>query len=71
MLGGSPDNKFTTPAGPPASLQISTSSITDPGAITSGLQITEHPAAKADDIFLAAKTKGKFQGTIAATTPTG
>ena len=71
MLGGSPDNKFTTPDGIPASLQISTNSITDPGAITSGLQITEQPAAKAVDIFLAAKIKGKFHGTNAAATPIG
>jgi hypothetical protein len=46
-------------------------SITDPGVITSGLQITEHPAAKAVEIFLAAKSVGKFQGINAATTPTG
>ena len=71
MLGGSPDNKLTTPGGTPASLQISTNSITPPGAITSGLIITEHPAAKAVDIFLPDKTKGKFQGDIAATTPIG
>ena len=50
------------------SLQISTSSITLPGVITSGLTITEHPAAMAVEIFLAAKTTGKFQGTKAATT---
>ena len=71
IAGGSPDNKFTTPAGTPASLQISTNSITVPGVITSGLHITEHPAAKAVEIFLEAKTRGKFQGTRAATTPTG
>ena len=71
MLSGSPDKRFTTPGGTPASLQIFTNSITVPGVITSGLQITEHPAAKAVDIFLAAKTNGKFQGTNAATTPTG
>ena len=46
-------------------------SITLPGVITSGLQITEHPAANAVEIFLAAKITGKFQGTKAATTPTG
>ena len=71
ILGGSPERRFTTPGGTPASLQISTSSITVPGVITSGLQITEQPAAKAVEIFLAAKIKGKFQGTNAATTPTG
>ncbi len=46
-------------------------SITQPGAITSGLQITEQPAAMAVEIFLDAKIIGKFQGTNAATTPTG
>ena len=46
-------------------------SITHPGVITSGLQITEHPAARAVEIFLEAKTIGKFHGTNAATTPTG
>ena len=50
---------------------MSTNSITVPGVITSGLQITEHPAAKAVEIFLDAKIRGKFQGTNAATTPTG
>jgi hypothetical protein len=39
--------------------------------ITSGLIITEHPAANAVEIFLADKTAGKFQGDKAATTPTG
>ena len=68
---GSPDSKLITPLGTPARLQISTSSITHPGVITSGLTITEHPAAKAVEIFLDAKITGKFQGTNAATTPTG
>ena len=45
--------------------------MTVPGVITSGLQITEHPAAKAVEIFLEAKTRGKFHGDKAATTPTG
>ena len=71
ISAGSPDNKFTTPSGTPASLQIFTSSITAPGVITSGLQITEQPAASAVEIFLDAKTIGKFHGTSAATTPTG
>ena len=39
--------------------------------MVSGLQITEHPAANAVDIFLAAKISGKFHGDKAATTPTG
>ena len=50
---------------------ISTISITLPGVITSGLTITEQPAAKAVEIFLDARITGKFHGTKAATTPTG
>ena len=71
MLGGSPDKRLTTPGGTPHSLQISTISITIPGVITSGFTITEHPAANAVEIFLEDNTAGKFQGTKAATTPTG
>ena len=52
--------RFTTPAGTPHSLQISTNSITTPGVITSGLIITEHPAARAVEIFRADRTKGKI-----------
>ena len=33
-----------------------------PGVITSGLQITEQPAARAAETFLAAKINGKFHG---------
>ena len=68
---GSPDKRLTTPGGTPASLHISTISITLPGVITSGFTITEHPAASAVEIFLDAKIIGKFHGTKAATTPTG
>ena len=71
ILGGSPERRFTAPAGTPHSLQISTNCITTPGVIVSGLIITEHPAAKAVEIFLAARISGKFQGDKAATTPTG
>ena len=71
ISAGSPDKRLTTPSGTPASLQILTNSITAPGVITSGLHITEQPAAKAVEIFLEAKTIGKFHGTKAATTPTG
>ena len=71
ILGGSPDNKLITPLGTPLSLHISTNSITVPGVITSGLIITEHPAASAVEIFLEDKTRGKFHGERAATTPTG
>ena len=68
---GSPDNIFTVPSGKPTSLIISINDITDPGVITSGLQIIEHPAPSAVEIFLEAKIHGKFHGTSPATTPTG
>ena len=42
-----------------------------PGVITSGLTITEHPAANAVEIFLEDNNNGKFQGVSAATTPIG
>ena len=71
LLAGSPESKFTAPGGTPQSLIISTTSITVPGVITSGLQITEQPAARAAETFLAVKTNGKFHGDNAATTPTG
>ena len=71
IYAGSPDKRLTTPLGTPASLQISTNSITDPGVIISGFTITEQPADKAVAIFLDARVIGKFQGTSAATTPTG
>ena len=41
------------------------------GVIISGFTITEQPADKAVAIFLDARVIGKFQGTSAATTPTG
>ena len=71
MLGGSPDNKFTTPGGTPHSLHISTNSMTVPGVIIPGLTITEHPAASAVEILRDDNTQGKFQGVRAATTPIG
>ena len=70
-MAGSPESKFTAPGGISQSLIISTISITVPGVITSGLQITEQPAARAAETFLAAKTNGKFHGVSAVTTPTG
>ena len=71
IAAGSPDNKFITPGGTPASLQMSISSMTLPGVITSGLTMTEHPAASAVEILREANIIGKFQGIKAATTPTG
>ena len=68
---GSPDKRFITPGGTPASLHIFTNSITEPGVIMSGLTMTEQPAANAVEILREAKMIGKFHGINAATTPTG
>ena len=41
------------------------------GDFSDGFRMNELPAASAGPIFQAAMMSGKFQGTIAATTPTG
>jgi hypothetical protein len=71
IAAGSPERRFITPGGTPASLHIFTNSITLPGVITSGFTITEQPAANAVEILRDANIIGKFQRTKAATTPTG
>ena len=49
---------FTTPAGTPASIQISPKIIAVSGVKEAGLTITEHPTAMAGAIFQAAIIKG-------------
>ena len=71
ISAGSPESIFTVPSGNPTSFIMSINVMTDPGVITSGLQIIEQPAPKAVEIFLEAKIHGKFQGTKPTTTPTG
>ncbi|MNN27905.1 hypothetical protein D3C81_1414560 [compost metagenome] len=62
---------FNTPAGTPASSASLTSAKAVSGVSAAGLQTTVQPAARAGAIFRAIIAAGKFQGVIAATTPTG
>ena len=60
-----------TPGGKPTSEAISPSAIAVSGVWLAGLRRTTLPQASAGATFHAASSSGKFQGTIAATTPTG
>src|SRR5262245_14815105 len=66
-----PGRTCSTPGGRPASSPIRPSSRAVSGVWLAGLRITQHPAASAGATFHDAKSNGKFQGTIAATNPTG
>ena len=63
--------RLTTPAGKPASSKILNSAIAVRGVCSAGFSTTVHPAAKAGAIFRITMAAGKFQGVMAATTPTG
>ena len=62
---------FNTPAGSPTSTAISPSASAVSGVWLAGFRMTVLPQASAGATFHAASSSGKFQGTIAATTPTG
>ena len=62
---------FNTPSGTPASEASSAIFNKDKEAVSAGFNTMELPAAKAGAIFHAPIINGKFQGTIAPTTPTG
>src|SRR6056300_1064803 len=62
---------FKTPAGMPASMQISDNMNAVIGVISEGLATTQFPAARAGAIFQVNKYSGKFQGEIQPTTPIG
>ena len=66
-----PGTTLTTPAGTPASSRASARMKLLSGASGGGLITTVQPAASAGAVFQAARVTGAFQGTIAATTPTG
>jgi hypothetical protein len=66
-----PFTRFNTPAGSPASWQISASSRADSGLNSAGLCTTVHPAAKAGAIFHVDSMNGVFQGVITPTGPIG
>ena len=68
---GPPVSRLTTPAGTPASRQISTRRTVDSGVCSAGLRMTALPVARAGASFHAAMASGKFHGVISAHTPSG
>ena len=66
-----PTTTFNTPSGMPARLASSASASADKGVSLAGLMTIEHPAASAGAAFRVIIALGKFQGVIAAQTPTG
>ncbi|MNG29380.1 hypothetical protein D3C84_1147980 [compost metagenome] len=62
---------FTTPAGMPASRHSWPRRKAVSGVSSAGLSTTVQPQASAGTIFHRAIISGKFQGTMAPTTPTG
>ncbi len=62
---------FSTPGGTPASSASLADHQRRSGVISAGLTISVQPHASAGAIFHMPIISGKFQGTIAATTPTG
>ena len=62
---------FTTPSGNPASFNIPPNNNVVPGVISEGFMTAVQPAAKAIGNFCEIINRGKFQGVIIPTTPTG
>ena len=71
ISSGSPITILRSPLGIPARSPSDTKAIPERGVLSSGLHTTLQPAANAGAIFLASIAKGKFQGVIQATIPTG
>lgn len=68
---GTPNTKFRTPAGRPASWKQRASPTAVPGVSSLGLMSTEQPAAIAPAIFLITLEAGKFQAAKPQVGPTG
>src|SRR6267143_2058741 len=66
-----PSTRLMTPFGSPASSSISTRRTAISGVYDAGLNTTVLPRMSAGMIFQVGIANGKFQGVIAATTPTG
>ena len=66
-----PVTTLKTPSGRPASRVSSAKRSAVSGVSEAGFRTTVFPAASAGAIFQEASRNGKFQGTIAPTTPTG
>src|SRR4029450_11405992 len=63
--------RLTTPAGTPARSSSAIRNTADPGVSEDGLKTTALPNASAGAILRTGVTTGKFQGQIAAKTPSG
>ena len=66
---GSPQTRFSTPAGNPASWKTSKIFIADKGVSSAGFATMVFPAATAGAILRSNIAFGKFHGVIHATTP--
>ena len=66
-----PGTTLKTPSGMPGLGASSAMRIAVSGDFSEGFSTSELPAASAGPIFQAAMISGKFQGTIAPTTPIG
>ncbi len=66
-----PGSTLNTPSGMPASDASAAMRMAVSGDFSDGFRMNELPAASAGPIFQAAMINGKFQGTMAATTPIG
>jgi hypothetical protein len=66
-----PVTTFSTPGGNPTSMAASPSASAVRGVWLAGLRMTVLPVASAGATFHIASSSGKFQGTMAATTPSG
>src|SRR5579859_2183280 len=70
-LGPRPWTMFSTPAGRPASLHSSPKRYAVMGVISEGLATTQLPAASAGATFQVNRYRGRFQGEMQPTTPSG
>src|SRR5690606_22888872 len=68
---GGPGSTLNTPAGMPARSARTASASAEKGVSSAGRTIIGHPAASAAPALRAIIAEGKFQGVIAAVTPTG
>ena len=71
IFAGSPNTRFSTPGGRPASAKHCTKAQAVPGVSSAAFRITEQPAASAALTLRAGELSGTFQGVNAATGPTG
>jgi hypothetical protein len=71
MSWAGPMTRLATPWGSPASIMHSNTWTSDSGVWLAGRLTMVQPAARAGAIFRDCSVMGKFQGLMAATTPTG